>query len=86
MAHWSNRSVTVDVSLFDDRNAGSTTVVVDCHTANGYYKNDTRTADNERITGHPSCQGPVGGINKVVIWLVANVDGSYYYVDTLYRD
>lgn len=86
VVHWSNRSATVDVNLFDDRNAGSTTVVVDCYTANGFYKTDTRTANNERLTGHPSCQGPVGGINKVVIWLKANVDGSFYYVGTFYRD
>ncbi|MEV6717476.1 hypothetical protein AB0M48_36200 [Lentzea sp. NPDC051208] len=86
VVHWSNRSATVDVNLFDDRNAGSTTVVVDFYTANGYFGTDTRTANNERITGHPSKEGPVGGINKVVIWLKANIDGSFYYVGTFYRD
>lgn len=85
---WSNRSATVDVTLYDDRNAGSTTVIVDFYTANGWYGTDTRTANNETITGHPSMAGPVGGISEVVIFLKANIDTFWppYYVGTFYRD
>jgi hypothetical protein len=89
VVNWSNRSANLAVSLFDDRNAGSTTVVVDFYSANGFFSDDTRTANNERIPGYPSSgEGPVGGINVVDVWLVANAypDAPRHYVGTYYRD
>ena len=74
---FSNRSATVVGSVFDDRNAGSTTAVFQFYTAGGQWSQQTRTANNERKSIHFSEEGPVGGINFVDVYLVDNSTGDW---------
>ncbi|MCG8916079.1 hypothetical protein L6E12_09790 [Actinokineospora sp. PR83] len=82
---FSNRSATVVGNVFDDRNSGSTTAVFDFYTANGYYSTQTRTAANERRSFNFTEPGPVGGINLVRVWLVANATGAYTFVADVHK-
>jgi hypothetical protein len=77
---FSNRSASVAGSVFDDRNAGSTTAVFQFYTANGYWSEQTRTANNERRPIGFSEPGPAGGINYVEVYLVSNATGAWTYM------
>ncbi|WP_086839325.1 hypothetical protein [Amycolatopsis kentuckyensis] len=73
---FSNRSATAVGTVFDDKNAGSTTAVFDFYTANGFWSEQTRTATNARTPFHFSEAGPAGGISYVVVYLVSNATGE----------
>ncbi|WP_394618735.1 hypothetical protein JNUCC0626_06420 [Lentzea sp. JNUCC 0626] len=88
VVNWSNRSANLNIRLFDDKNAGSTTAYFYFYTANGWAGTDSRTVDNGRISGYPGKQGPPGGITHVTITLKANIapDSAEFEVGTFSRD
>ncbi|MDQ7808028.1 hypothetical protein Q5425_30195 [Amycolatopsis sp. A133] len=82
---FSNRSATAVGSVFDDRNAGSTTAVFWFYAGGSFWSEQTRTANNERKSFHFSESGPVGGINYVEVYLVNNSTGDWTEVADFYK-
>lgn len=84
---FSNRSVTINGEVFDDKNAGSTTAVFTFYAGGQPYgAADTRTANNTTRPFVVSATGPVGGISVVKVELVQNSTGHHTLIGYMVKN